>query len=149
MDITQLDVSHWHWLALGIVLIILEMLTGGGFLLWIGLSACMVFLLSWCLPSMGFDMELLAFSLGAIVVSVLWWWYLKRNPIQSDLPDLNQRAAQYIGRVFDLDTPMENGRGRIKIGDTVWRVEGEDMSEGTKVRVTSCKGVILIVERAE
>lgn len=144
-----MEVTHWHWLALGITLIVLEMLTGGGFLLWIGLSACAVFVISFIWSSLTFPVELTLFSFGSVTVSVLWWFYIKRHPIESDTPDLNQRAAQYMGRILTLEEAIVNGRGRVQVGDTFWRVQGEDMPQGTKVKVVSQEGVILIVEKAE
>jgi inner membrane protein len=55
----------------------------------------------------------------------------------SDQPLLNKRGAQLIGRTATLSEPITNGRGRIKIGDTMWRVAGPDLPAGTTVRVTS------------
>jgi len=35
----------------------------------------------------------------------------------------------------------------VKVDDSTWRVEGEDLPEGTKVRVISVDGVVLKVEK--
>ncbi len=41
-----------------------------------------------------------------------------------------------------------NSRGRAKVGDGEWPVRGPDAAEGTKVRVVSAEGGVLVVEAA-
>ncbi|HMM65109.1 MAG TPA: NfeD family protein, partial [Mesorhizobium sp.] len=43
---------------------------------------------------------------------------------------------QLIGRTATLAEPIREGRGRIQLGDTLWRVSGPDLPAGTRVRVT-------------
>ncbi len=69
-------------------------------------------------------------------------------PRSSDLPDLNVRGAQYIGREFVVAESIKGGRGRIRVGDTLWQAEGEDAPEGSRVRVKSANDTVLMVERA-
>ncbi|MCB1922411.1 MAG: NfeD family protein, partial [Gammaproteobacteria bacterium] len=54
-----------------------------------------------------------------------------------------------VGRVFVLETPIENGFGKVRVGDSLWRVEGPDAAAGSRVRVTSADGVVLVVEIAD
>jgi membrane protein implicated in regulation of membrane protease activity len=58
------------------------------------------------------------------------------------------RGAQYIGREFVVAEPIHGGRGRIRVGDTLWQAEGEDAPVGARVKVTSVQNTILKVERA-
>ena len=67
---------------------------------------------------------------------------------KSDQPLLNQRAEQLVGRTATLAEPISEGRGRIKLGDTQWRVSGPDLPVGTKVKVISTDGSELSVEAA-
>jgi inner membrane protein len=66
--------------------------------------------------------------------------WLRRSGNHSEEPTLNNRGASLVGRTADLIDPITNGRGRVKIGDTVWIVVGPDMPVGTKVRVTGSMG---------
>ena len=68
--------------------------------------------------------------------------------LATDQPDLNRRAVQLVGCVVALEEPIVNGRGKARIGDTVWLVEGADAPVGTQVRVTAAQGAVLLVERA-
>lgn len=67
--------------------------------------------------------------------------------LPTDQPDLNQRPAQLIGRVGVVEEAIVNGRGKVRIGDTVWVVEGPDTPSDSDVRVTAARGAILRVER--
>jgi inner membrane protein len=139
--------SQWDWLALAVILLIAEVLVSGGFLLWIGISAALVGVLVWIYPLViTWGIQMLLFSALAIISSICWWAYLKRNPIATDEPFLNLRSNQYIGRVFELSEPIINGRGKIKSGDSYWTVTGPDLPVGSKVKVIAADGVVLKVE---
>jgi len=51
-------------------------------------------------------------------------------------------------RVFTLDAPIVNGIGKLNIGDTTWKVVGEDLPAQARVRVTGVDGTVLTVEPA-
>jgi membrane protein implicated in regulation of membrane protease activity len=67
----------------------------------------------------------------------------------TDEPDLNQRAVQLVGRVLVLAEAIEGGRGRVRVGDTLWQVEGPDLPRGTEVKVAAAKATLLQVERVD
>ena len=67
---------------------------------------------------------------------------------RSDLPDLNVRGAQYIGRVAVVADAITGGRGKVRIGDTVWAAAGPDMPAGSSARVTGTENTVLVVEPA-
>jgi membrane protein implicated in regulation of membrane protease activity len=69
---------------------------------------------------------------------------------KSDLPDLNERALQYLGRSLVVEEAIENGRGKVRVGDSVWQAEGPDAPAGSRVKVTGARGTVLVVaaERA-
>jgi hypothetical protein len=62
---------------------------------------------------------------------------------------LNKRGQQYIGRVFSLYKPIENGEGKIKVDDSIWKVHGEDCDINAKVKVIAVRGTVFDVEKAE
>ena len=66
---------------------------------------------------------------------------------KSDQPDLNRRADQLIGRVLLLEEAIEAGRGKVRVGDTLWLAEGADLPAGTRVQVTGVRRDALLVER--
>jgi inner membrane protein len=41
-----------------------------------------------------------------------------------------------------------NGRGSIKTGDTIWRVEGPELAKGARIKVVGADGTLLKVVAA-
>ena len=141
------DLGPWSWFILGVLLLAIEIVAPGTFLLWLGLSALMVGVLSLAI-NWGWQAQLVAFSVLA-VLSVFGWWFLgRRSRPESDRPFLNRRAEAFVGRVFTLEKPIIDGSGTVRIDDTIWRVTGPDVPAGTKVRVARADGAILTVDRA-
>ena len=94
----------------------------------------------------GLENQILIFGVLSAVVIVLNRIYLQRRPIETDRPQLNRRGEQYVGRTFTLDSPISNGRGRVRVDDTTWRVQGKDAVAGAKIIVTGVDGASLVVE---
>ena len=145
----ELEIVFWHWWVLGVALLIFELLAPGVFFLWIGLSAFVVGAITALLPVLAWQGQLSLFSVLSIVSVVLWRIYLKKHPTQTDRPLLNRRSAQYIGRVFTLEEPIVNRRGKIKVDDSIWKIEGEDCPAHIQVKVVSVNGVVLQIERLD
>jgi membrane protein implicated in regulation of membrane protease activity len=99
------------------------------------------------LPGMGWEMQLLLFSVLS-VVSVVGWKKLRPVPPATDQPTLNRRGEAYVGRQFTLQEPIVNGIGKLRVDDTIWRVSGPDAAVGRTVRVTGVDGTTLKVEPA-
>lgn len=139
----------WHWFALAITLAIFDVLFGANFLfVWCGLSAALVGVLKFIFPGMIWEYQLLIFGIGMLASLVVWRQYVKHRATQSlQIPTLNRRAEQYIGRIFTLHAAIENGRGKVKVDDSLWQVTGEEMPIGTKVRVIAVEGIVLKVEK--
>ena len=55
-----------------------------------------------------------------------------RNPVASDDPLLNDRTARLIGQNVEVVTAIENGEGRVRVGDSVWSARGADAPAGTR-----------------
>lgn len=142
------EVVFWHWWAFGVFLLIVELLAPGMFFLWMAESAFVVGVVKLIAPSLGWEYQLILFSVLSVVSIAVFRLFLKRHPIETDQPLLNQRAAQYVGRLFTLEHPIVNGQGRIRVDDSIWKVQGEDCEPGSKVRVVAAEGVILKVEKA-
>lgn len=143
------QLTPWHWLGLGLFFLVLELLTGGGFLLWTGISAGLVGIIFWLVPAMSWAGQLVVFAILTVLSAILWWKYLQKRPIHSDQPMLNRRSAQYIGREVVLTEAIVNGRGRVHLDDTMWPVIGPDLPAGTQIKVVGVDGVLLKVKKVE
>jgi len=138
----------WHWWVLGLVLVIIEMVAPGFFLLWIGLAAGVTGLVLFIAPGMSWQVQFLIFGVLAVASVVAAKYYLRRNPIETEDATLNRRGSQYIGHVFNLDEAIVNGVGKVRVGDGWWRAQGPDLPAGERVKVVGVDGNMLKVEKA-
>ncbi len=139
-------IDYWHWLILAVVLLALEVVSPGVFFLWLGLAAAGVGGLLWWMPDLVWQTQLVIFAVLSVLSIGVARGVLRRRPIATDAPTLNRRGEQYVGRVLTLSEPIENGVGRVRVDDTLWRVEGPDAPAGSRVRVVGVDGTLFRVE---
>jgi membrane protein implicated in regulation of membrane protease activity len=99
-------------------------------------------------PTFDWRYQLLVFAVAAVVASVAWQRWGRRDPTPSDRPDLNLRAQQYVGRRVQLHEDLVNGRGRVHLDDSLWIAEtgtNETLTRGRTVEVTGADGATLRV----
>ncbi len=138
----------WNWFILAVLLFALETIVPGVHFLWFGLAAAIVGLLGLA-TSFAWQWQVIAFALISMI-TVFWVRrYVRPEAARSDLPDLNVRGAQYIGRIVVVDTTIHSGRGKVRVGDTVWSAVGEDAPRGAEVEVTGVDGTSLVVQRVD
>jgi membrane protein implicated in regulation of membrane protease activity len=143
-----LSLGPWTWIIAGVCLVGLEVLAPGAFLIWLGIAALATGLVVFLVP-MGWEVTLLLFAVLAVACVLLGRWITRdRNRPDSDAPLLNRRGDALVGRVVLLESPIDQGRGRVRIDDTVWRVEGPDLPAGERVKVVGVDGALLRVRPA-
>lgn len=144
------ELGPWNWMLLGFVLLAAEILAPGVFLLWIGIAAILTGALSlqlWDLPVWSWQVQVLVFlALSLISAYVAKRLMDSRRNEETDQPLLNRRREQLVGRTATLEEAIENGFGRIRLDDTLWRVSGPELPAGTRVRVASVDAGTLRVE---
>ncbi len=138
------NLGAWNWLILGGILVGLEILAPGVFLIWFGLSALIVGAVALGI-AISWQLQFVLFAVLSLTAVVLSRRFFKNND-ESDKPLLNQRAEQNVGRTFVLTKPILHGRGRVQIADSTWAVEGADCAEGTMIKVVGVQGTTLLVE---
>ena len=146
---TGLDIVFWNWWGLALILLVIELLVSGFFFLWIAASGFITGCLLLLAPAINIKLQVLIFSLLSVVLIAIWKIYNKKKPIATDHPLLNKRGDQYIGRVFSLYKAIENGEGKIKVDDSIWKVHGQDCDINAKVKVIAIHGTVFDVVRIE
>ena len=142
----ELGFDFWHWWIFAVALVIIEILLPTFFFLWMAIAAFIVGGLLWLVPSLAWEYQVFIFAILSVVSIILWRHYYLKNPIETDEPLLNRRGEQYVGRVITLKEPIVDGQGKVKVDDSIWKIEGEDCPIGTKVKITSVSNVIFKVE---
>ena len=137
--------EFWHWWVLALILLALEVAAPGTFFLWLAIAAGVLGVIVLILPDLYWQVQVLLFAVLGVAAVGAWRLYAKRLPQSSDDPTLNRRGEQYVGQVFHLTEAIVDGRGRMKVADTMWRVAGPDLPAGAKVRVVGVEGTVLRV----
>ena len=143
------EVVFWHWWIVAGLLLIMELMLPSFFFLWLGIAAAATGFIMLVLPSMPMEWQLVLFAIASVIAVLAWRKYRETRPVESDQPNLNKRGRQYVGRIFTLDRPIENGVGKVVVDDSTWRVKGPDLPAGTHVRVTGVDGVVFVVAPEE
>ena len=134
----------WIWWIIAGILFILELMVAGIFFIWLGLAAAIMGIIDFFAPPMSWQFEIGIFAiLSAVLVIAGRPWLRRRQAIGSDQPNLNRRMYDYVGQSYALDEPIVDGRGRVKIDDTLWEVTGPDLPRGAQVTITGIDGLKL------
>lgn len=145
--------SSWPWLVLGVALVTLEIATPTTYLLWPGLAALALGLVTAVTGPFDWRLQGVIFAVFSIASTFAWRAYLtRRGTPPTDAPLLNQRAQQYLGRRAVVTEAFANGRGKIKLDDSLWSaeaVDGGNPASGEAVVVVGAAGPVLHVRSAE
>lgn len=147
--------TYIEWGILGLFLVLMELFTPGTYLIWFGLSALFV------TSGLYFDFipetvnyQLVAFALASLVFAGLGMFVYRAMNKKFSSNDghvhLNDLASQYLGQTATLIQDVQDGKSKVKVGDTVWLAKcGEDLKAGDKVLIAGVeKGLIFIVTQA-
>ena len=137
--------TGYLWLIGAVILGGLELLLPGVFLIWIAVAAALTGIATLLLgiPVIG---QLVLFSLLAVAaVYSARQSYRKIGNTSTD-PMLNDRGARLTGEIVTVIEAIQNGHGRVKVGDGAWPARGADAGVGDRVRVTGSDGAVLLVE---
>ena len=144
MTFADLD-AHWAWLLAAALLALVELVSPGIFSIWVASAAALtgVAVMAFDIP-VAFQLALFALlSIGAVSAGRRWY---DRNPVETEDPMLNDRTARLVGTSVTVVSAISRGKGRVKVGDSVWKARGPDAGEGDRVRITGADGACLHVE---
>ncbi len=146
------SLGAWNWIVLGVVLLALEILAPGVYLLWIGVAALLTGALSFQIGAAAWwiwPVQVLIFLVLSLGSALVGRFAFGSDKGETDQPFLNQRERQLIGQAATLEDDLRDGHGRVRLGDTLWLVSGPDLPAGTRVRVVGSQGTRLLVEPDE
>jgi membrane protein implicated in regulation of membrane protease activity len=135
-----------HWLILGLVLLIAEMVTGTTYLLWPAVAAFATALIAWIAP-VDWVAELVLFAVLVVALTWLGRPLVQRWRHEGAASGLNERASALIG-ARGVVTEFANGVGSVRVQDTVWRaVSDAPLGVGESVVIDGVAGATLKVKR--
>ncbi len=147
-----MQILWWHWVVLGIVLMLLELAVPAFFLIWFGLGALIVGTLLAVFSSAPFALQVLAWTAFSLLFIWLWFKVFKPNIYKSRVGMARGSLIGEIGLVTRDIRPYEKGQIRFQkpiLGDEVWEsVADEEIRVGERVRVLEVEGNTLRVSKA-
>jgi membrane protein implicated in regulation of membrane protease activity len=130
----------WAWLAVGAVFLIVEVITGSGWLLWPAGSAAVVGLLIFFAP-LGAAVQVVLFAVLTIVTTFIGRRYLRNAHAHGH--DVNDPHARLIGHHGKAVETFRTGAGRVFVDGKEWSAELEGdgaLVAGAPVVVTALLG---------
>jgi inner membrane protein len=138
----------WVWIFAGIVLMGLEMLIPGAFLIWIGAAGVATGVVM-AASGIGWQVGVVVFAAFTVAGVLAGRWLAARGGDETAVVNgLNAPAKRLLGHTYRLDEPLARGEGRLKVGDTFWSVRGPDLAAGSLVKVVGVEGSTLVVDPA-
>ena len=138
-------IENWHWLVLGLLLVGAETLGAGGFLIGLALAAFLQALLV-SLVSISWEWQLVVYAFSSMLLSWVYFHFFRSFNEQTDQPQINDRAAQLVGRKLTLEEAVTQGRGRVLVGDTYWKVAADkDYPVGAVIEIVASEGMTLLI----
>ena len=139
-------ITHYGWWVLALLLIGMEVIAPGYFMLWIGIAAAMMGIVTLVAPNLPVLVEAVLFAGFSIASCLVYWTYIRpRAERRNDQPLLNRRGDRMVGRRVIVVEPIVNGRGKVKVGDGQWLAEGPDLPVGSEVEIVSVHGTTFTV----
>lgn len=133
------------WLAIGGVLLAVEVATGSGWLLWPAASAAVLALLGLTVP-LDMMLQLILFSLLTIVTTLAGRRFFPRAIAGGDINDTRARLTGLDGVVAE---DFEAGAGRVLVDGKEWAAqaeEGASLLSGMRIVVVGVSGALLKVK---
>jgi inner membrane protein len=134
----------WYWLIGAALLAATELAIPGVFLVWLAAAALLTALLTFA-TGVGLPAQLVMFGIASIAMVLIGRRAYGRMSHASSDPLLNDRGARLVGRTVVVVAAIEQGEGRVKVGDGIWNARGPDAPEGARVRITGTSGSCLLV----
>lgn len=144
-----MDLYWWHWVILGLVLIGTELLIPAFYLVWFGMGALLMGLLTAIFP-LPMAAQLLSWAVASGLMVFIWMKYF-RNPNRTHAGQSKEGALGVVGLV--TRPVSELGQGEILfqrpvLGDDRWpAVADSPIPAGDKARVVDVLGQTLKIEK--
>jgi inner membrane protein len=145
----EFELIYWHWLVLGIALMLVEIFIPSFTIFWFGLGALVVGILS-VVIDMNFTVQVIIWAAASVIFTLLWFKFLKPKMVDKTTAGIAREAAiGESGKVVKV--PTEGSRGIVRfttplLGDDEWDFISEgDVELGDRVHIKDISGNTLIV----
>jgi len=150
----EFELATWHWLVLGILLVIMEIFIPSFTVLWFGLGALVVGVVLWPLPELPLAAQLLIWIVASCLFTILWFKYFKPRMIDKTTAGIAREAAVgESGQVIKV--PAGERRGVVRFAIPILSADEweficeQDVAVGDRVFIKEFSGNTLIVVKLD
>ena len=142
----------WAWLSIGLLLMIAELFIPGTFVMWFGFGAVLTGLIVGIIGEVSIAMQLFVFVIMSVISLGLGIFVYSKifGPNKEKGNDIRTGAQRLIGKTYIVSEAIQNGKGKVTVGDTVWLARSKKkIAKGAEVVVVDVDGTQLLVEEKE
>jgi hypothetical protein len=143
--------TMWIWCAIGLILLAAEMATGTFYVLWFGVAALIMTLISWLMPALDISLQLVLFAALSVGSIFIWRTYYKKNETHTRIGQSQGEEIGRMGIVTEAISASQNGRIQFAqglMGSREWTaIANENIAIGTQAVVVAVEGNALRVKR--
>ena len=140
----------WHWIVVGIALVLAELVIPSFFIVWFGFGALLTGLLA-----LAFDLSLTAqlatWTLASLAMVGLWFRVFKQSFVKTRVGTADGEVIGEIGLLVSAVAPFERGKVRFQrpvLGSEEWVCLADAaIAAGERVKVVSVEGSFLKVSK--
>lgn len=144
--------GFWSWLSIGVLLMIAELFIPGTFVMWFGFGAILTGIIVGIIGELTVAMQLLIFVIMSVIslgIGIVVYGKIF-GPTKEKGNETRTGAQRLIGKTFLVSETIQNGKGKVTVGDTVWLARSKHkIAKGTEIVVIGVDGTQLLVEEKE
>jgi hypothetical protein len=134
------NILWWHWLVLGVILVLMELVVPSFTIFWFGLGAFLTGLLLVMLPEMALMWQILVFMASSVGFTICWFYFfVPRKKMKAVLLDEQTAIGQTGIAATRARVPGERGRVVFSVpvlGEESWDyLADEPIDTGNRLRV--------------
>ena len=148
-----MNFEWWHWIVLGLTLVVAELAVPAFFVIWFGLGALLVGLALLAVP-LGATAQIGLWVVASVAMVGLWFRVFKGGEYLHSRTRVGQSDGEPIGEIGLMTRPAEPfARGKVRfqkpvLGSEEWEcVADAPIAVGERVRVVAIEGSFLKVVR--
>ncbi len=142
--------NAWLWIIVGVMIMGLEIVIPGVYLIWIGMGGIVAGIALALLPDLSLAWQFLIFA-AAMLASLGLGFFVQRRSGAATAENgaLNREREAMVGMRYVALSDFRLGRGRIRVGDTSYAARGaDDIRDGMTVEVVAIENGDLVVRKA-
>jgi inner membrane protein len=151
-DQNTFEILYWHWMVLGMLLMLSEIVFTSFFVLWFGAAAIVIGVLLYLFPGISLTWQIFIWTL--LSSALAWGWFKYLKPLSIDKTKAGLSAEAIVGQIGQvLSPPNGDHRGKMRfpapiLGNDEWLIISQDqLAIGDRVIVKSVSGNSLIVSK--